>query len=105
MPRDLTSFFYPKSVAVIGASRSSEKVGAIILKNIINSGFAGKIYPVNPKTDVINNLKCFKDAASLPEAPDLAIVATPAAQVLEALQELGQKGTKNVVVIASGFKA
>ena len=104
MPRDLTSFFYPKSVAVIGASRSPEKVGAIILKNIIDSNFKGAIYPVNPKADVINNLKCFKDVASLPEAPNLAIIATPAAQVLEALDELGIKGTKNVVVIASGFK-
>ncbi|OGL87171.1 hypothetical protein A3I40_00780, partial [Candidatus Uhrbacteria bacterium RIFCSPLOWO2_02_FULL_48_12] len=104
MPKDLTSFFYPKSVAIIGASRSPEKVGAIVLKNIISSGFAGKIYPVNPNADTINNLKCFRDTASLPETPDLTVIATPAGQILEVIQELGKKGTKNVVVIAAGFK-
>ena len=104
MPKDLTALFSPKSVCVIGASRSPEKVGEIILKNIINSKFTGKIYPVNPNVETINDLKCYPDVKSLPEIPDLAIIAIPAAVVLEELERIGEKGIKNVIVITSGFK-
>ena len=104
MVKDLTSFFNPKSVAVIGASRNARKVGAVILKNIIKSKFKGKVYPVNPQARKINGLKCFPDITSLPMAPDLAIVAVPAPLVLPTLNQIGAKGTKNVVVIAAGFK-
>lgn len=104
MPKDLTSLFSPKSVCVIGASRSPEKVGEIILKNIINSKYAGEIYPVNPNVETINDLKCYPDVKSIPEIPDLAIIAIPAAFVLEELEQIGEKGIKNVIVITSGFK-
>jgi acetate---CoA ligase (ADP-forming) len=104
MPRELTALFYPKSVAVIGASRAPEKLGAIVLKNIINSGFSGKIYPVNPNTDSINDLECFSDIQSIPEIPELGVVALPASQVADAIKHLGAKGTKNAVVYAAGFK-
>jgi len=104
MPKDLTSLFSPKSVCVIGASRSPEKVGEIILKNIINSKYKGKIYPVNPHVEMINDLKCYPDVKSIPEIPDLAIIAIPAAFVLDELKQIGEKGTKNVIVITSGFK-
>lgn len=63
MPKDLSALFSPKSVCVIGASRSPEKVGEIILKNIINSKFTGKIYPVNPNIETINDLKCSSELA------------------------------------------
>jgi len=102
--RDLTNFFSPKSVAVIGASRTPEKVGAIVLKNIIDSKFPGKIYPVNPNVININNIPCFPDILSLPEVPDLALLALPVTLVLDTLNQLGQKGVKNVVVYAAGFK-
>ncbi|MFH1407466.1 MAG: acetate--CoA ligase family protein [Patescibacteria group bacterium] len=104
MPRDLTTFFYPKSIAVIGASRSPQKVGNIILKNIINSKFKGKIYPVNPNTDRIDNLKSYKDIKNLPETPELAILAVPSLSVLDILKQCGDKKIKNVVVVAAGFK-
>jgi len=104
MPQDLATFFYPKSVAVIGASRSPEKVGAIVLKNILNSKFRGKIFPVNPNTDKINNLKCYKGVEDIPETPELAVIATPASSVLEILEQCGKKEIKNVVVVAAGFK-
>ena len=104
MHRDLKLFFHPKSIAVIGASRSPKKVGAIILKNVITSKFSGKIYPVNPKAKILGKLPCYKDIPSLPITPDLAVIATPAPLVISTLKELGEKGTKNVVVIAAGFK-
>lgn len=104
MAKDLTNLFCPKSVAIIGASRSPQKVGAVVTKNIIESKFPGKIYPVNPNTDTINNLTCFKNVASLPEIVDLALLAIPATQVLPVLNEIGEKGIQNVVVLAAGFK-
>lgn len=104
MPLDLTKLLSPASIAIIGASRSPEKVGAIILKNIRESKFAGKIYPVNPNTATIDDLQCFPDIKNLPEAVDLAVIALPAPAVSATIQELGEKGIKNVVVISAGFK-
>jgi len=74
------------------------------LKNISDSGYTGKVYPVNPNSTNINELKCYANFNELPETPDLAVVAIPAAAVLQILEEIGQKGTKNVVVITAGFK-
>lgn len=104
MTKDLTALFSPKSVCVIGASRDPGKVGAIVLKNIIDSGFKGKIYPVNPNTGELDDLNCFKDVASLPEVPDLAVIAIPAQGVCDVLTEVGEKGIKNAVVFSAGFK-
>ncbi len=104
MPTELVSFFYPKSVAIIGASRSPEKLGTIILKNIRESGFTGKIYPVNPHADSINDIKAYPDITKLPETPELVIISIPSCQVVEVLKQVGEKGTKNVVVLSAGFK-
>ena len=104
MAKDLTGLFSPKSVCVIGASRTPGKVGAIVLKNIINSGFTGKIYPVNPNINELDDLNCFRDVASLPQIPDLAVIAIPATAVPKVLTEVGEKGIKNAVVFSAGFK-
>lgn len=102
--RNLSGLFTPKSVAVVGASQSPEKVGAIVLKNVIDSKFPGKIYPVNPHADKIGDLICYKDIQSLPETPDLAILAIPAPLIIETLDQLAAKSIKNAVVFAAGFK-
>lgn len=104
MPKDLRGLFSPRSVTVIGASKSSGKVGAIVLKNILDSGFKGAVYPVNPKETEITGLKCFPNVDSLPEVPDLAVFAIPSATVLTVLEEIGQKGIKNAVIFSAGFK-
>lgn len=104
MTRDLHGLFSPNSIAVVGASNSPEKVGAIALKNIIASGFKGKIYPINPKDGTIGDLKCYTDINSLPEVPDLAVVAIPSPVVLDVLNSIGEKGIKNVVIFSAGFK-
>lgn len=104
MSKDLTRLFAPNSIAVIGASRSPEKVGSIVIKNIISSKFQGRIFAVNPNAQNINDIQCYPDVLSLPEVPDLAIIAIPAASVIEVLSQIGEKGVKNVVVFSAGFK-
>lgn len=104
MVRNLTQLFSPGSIAVIGASQSPEKVGAVVLKNILNSGFKGQIYPVNPHLADINHLKCYPDVRSLPEIPDLAVIAIPAAIVVSIIKDIREKGIKNIVILSSGFK-
>ena len=100
----LDKFFNPSSVAVIGASRQKGKVGFDILANLVAAGFEGAIYPVNPKADEVLGLKCYPDIASLPKAPDLAVIVLPAPLVPEAIGALGDKGTQAAVVISAGFK-
>ncbi|RLE93975.1 MAG: acetyl CoA synthetase [Thermoprotei archaeon] len=96
--------FFPKSVAVIGASRSPGKIGHEILRNIIEYGYEGKIYPVNPKADEILGLKCYKSILEIPEPVDLAVISIPAKYVPVALEECGKKGVKAAAIISSGFK-
>ena len=91
-------------MAVLGASRDEKKIGHIVLKNIIDSGFTGKIFPVNPNSQDILNLKCYTDYTDLPQVPDLAIISLPVALVIPLLQTIADKGTKNIVVFSAGFK-
>ncbi len=104
MGKNLESMFCPKSIAVIGASQTPEKVGAIVLNNIISSKFTGQIYPVNPNDQEINGLKCYPDVNSLPEVVELAVIAIPSTSVNATLTQIGEKGIKNVVVFSAGFK-
>jgi acetyltransferase len=100
----LNEMFSPKVIAVIGASESPQKVGAIALKNIIESGYSGKVFPVNPHASSIGDLKCFPNVASLPESSDLAVIAIPAGLVINELKECGESGIKNIVIFSAGFR-
>ncbi|MEM4441673.1 MAG: acetate--CoA ligase [Ignisphaera sp.] len=104
MDKSLEYLFKPKSVAIIGASREPGKVGHAILKNIIESGYKGEIYPVNPKADKILGLDVYKSVSEIPGDIDLAVIVVPAQVVLSTLEECGKKGVKHVVVITAGFK-
>jgi acetyl coenzyme A synthetase (ADP forming)-like protein len=99
----LDTFFNPKSVAVIGASREEKKIGHIILKNFIN-GFKGKIFPINPKADEIEGLKCYPKISEINEEIDLAVIAIPAQFVPDVLEECGRKGVKSAIIVSGGFK-
>lgn len=107
-PEDATSlgvFFTPKSVAVIGASREPGKVGHDILKNLIDTGFEGPIYPVNPKADEVLGLQAHPDMASIPaDSVDLAVIVIPSKYVLAAIDQCAEKGVKGVIIISAGFK-
>jgi len=100
----LRNFFCPGSVAVIGASREEEKVGHIILDNIINSGYKGKLFPVNLKADEIHGIKCYPSVLNVPGDIDLAIIVIPAQFVLQVLEECSKKNTKWSIIISAGFK-
>ena len=100
----LEAFFKPNAVAIIGASQSPGKLGYTVLANIIESGFRGGIYPINPKASQIYGLQAYPSLADLPEVPDLAVIVIPYNYVPGALKECGEKGTKAVVVISAGFR-
>lgn len=101
---DLNGFFNPRSVAIVGASQTPGKIGNAIIKNIVNSGFSGKIYPVNPKAEEIEGLPCYPNISAVKEPVDLALVTIPAARVLDAARECAGQGVKHMVVITAGFK-
>ena len=101
--KDLKGVFYPQSVAVIGASANPAKIGFQILQNIIESGFAGEIYPVNPKEDIIQGKKAYPSVEDVPGQVDLAVVAIPAKFVVATMQDCARKGIKNISIITSGF--
>jgi acetyltransferase len=98
------SFFNPKSVAIVGASRQKGKVGYEILSNMIEAGYKGKIYPVNPNADTIEGLKCFPDLKSIGQIPDLVIIVVPANVVGVVMQQCATVGVKSVIVITAGFR-
>lgn len=101
--RNLNYIFAPSSVALIGASQTPGTVGNVLASNLFSAGFKGKIFPVNPKYKTIEGVATYPDIASLPQAPDLAVIATPPDTVPELVAELGKRGTKAAVVITAGF--
>ena len=101
--RNLEFAFQPKSVALIGASAQSGSVGLTVLRNLRTAGFAGSIWMVNPNHAEVDGARCYPDAASLPETPDLAVIATPTHTVPSIVTELGRKGTRAAVVLTAGL--
>jgi acyl-CoA synthetase (NDP forming) len=106
LPMDIERFnplFQARSVALIGASSSPRKWGHVMLKNLINGGFPGNIYPINPDSDELLGKKVYKTLEAVPETPDLAIIVVPTKAILEAVQDCVDKGVKAAVVITAGF--
>jgi len=101
--KKLSAILRPKSIAVIGASTSPDKLGHEIMKNILDSGFQGAVYPINPKADAILDLPCHVSVKDIAEAPDMAVIIIPARFVPQAVEECGQKGVKGAVIITGGF--
>jgi acetyltransferase len=101
--RNLSSFFAPKSVALIGASRTLTSVGAVVARNLIEDGFAGKVMLVNPHGGELFGHPLHPDLGSLPEMPELAVIATPPRTVPDLIGELGELGTRAAVVLTAGF--
>ncbi|MGB4593160.1 MAG: acetate--CoA ligase family protein [Coriobacteriia bacterium] len=100
----LEGFFSPRSVAVVGVSRDEEKVGHAIFDNVLRGGFAGAVYPVNPRADEIHGHRCYPSLAALPVTPDLAVIVVPASAVNAVLEECGAVGTTSAIIISAGFK-
>lgn len=100
----LEMFFDPGAVAVIGASESPGKLGNQVLANLIESGFPGRIYPINPKAKEILGLACFPSVLDVPGSVDLVVIVVPAKFVPGVLEESGKKGAKGAIIITAGFK-
>ncbi len=100
---DLASLLNPRSIAILGASADFTRVNGRTLKYLLEKGYRGKIYPVNPKYSNIGGLPCYGAIDALPEAADLAVIALPAALVAAAVRDLGVRGVKSAVVFSSGF--
>ena len=101
---DISFFFNPKSIAVIGASSTPGKVGFNVLKNIIESKYSGKLYPINPKAKEILGNKAYKSVLDVPEEIEIAIFVIPGKFVNQIAEDCGKKGIKGLVVITAGFK-
>ena len=101
--RNLEHVLAPRSVAVIGASTERGSVGNVLTENMLGGGFAGEVYLVNPHHELIGGRRCYPDVASLPAAPELAVIATPPDTLSDIIGELGRKGTRAAVVITAGL--
>jgi acetyl coenzyme A synthetase (ADP forming)-like protein len=101
---ELSGFFAPESVAVVGVGREAGGVGRSVFRNLIASGFPGALYPLNPKLTEVEGRPCYPRASALPTVPDLAVIAVPAAVVAGVVREFGEAGTRCAIVISAGFK-
>ncbi|MBD3215525.1 MAG: CoA-binding protein [Candidatus Lokiarchaeota archaeon] len=101
---DISYFFNPKSIAVIGASETEGKVGNTVLQNIINSGYKGEIYPINPGHKRILDLKAYQSVLDVPDEIEIAIFVIPSKFVVDVAKECGEKGVKGLIIISAGFK-
>ena len=102
---DFQKFFNPGQIAIIGVSTGEYKLGGMsFLIKLQESGFAGKLYPINPKAKQIRNLKAYPDLLSLPEVPDLAIVCVAARFVPDILEDCARIGLNHIHILTSGFK-
>ena len=101
---DLTPFFEPSGVAVIGASSNPRKLSYGILRNLINSRYTGAVYPVNPGAAEILGKPCYADIAAVPDPVELAVLVIPAGATLQTLTDCGERGIKAAIIISGGFK-
>jgi acetyl coenzyme A synthetase (ADP forming)-like protein len=100
----MTRMFRPRGIAVIGASEQDGKIGNSVMKNLVNGGFEGEIYPINPKAETILGKKVYKDVSDLPDGEvDLAVFCIPAKFVVDTIAKVGDKGIAAAVLIPSGF--
>lgn len=99
----LQKFFDPNSVAIIGASSDSDKLGGRVVRFLLNAGFEGKIFPINPKSETVQGLRAYPSLAEVPQAVDQALIIVPAARAQDALQDCVRYGIRHVQVLSSGF--
>ena len=99
----LDALFRPKKVAVIGASTKELSIGNRVLKNLVDFGFKGEIYPINPKADEVRGIKAYKSIMDCPDNIDVVHMVIPAKFVPQAVEDCGKKGVKNIIINSGGF--
>jgi len=102
--KQLNHVFYPRAIAVIGASDNPRKVGSMGVRSLVEGGFEGKIYPVNPDLSELFGLKAYPSVKAIPGEVDLAIIAIPAQLTLPVIEECVAKGIRAIIMFTSGFK-
>ncbi len=99
----LDSLFRPKSVAVIGASTKDLSIGNRVIKNLVDFGFTGTVYPINPSADEVRGIKAYKSILDCPDNIDVVHMVIPAKFVPQAVEECGTKGVKHIIINSGGF--
>jgi acetate---CoA ligase (ADP-forming) len=102
-PADLRRLFYPRSIAVLGASGTEGKLGYNVMRNLVSHGFRGRIYPINPKSSEVQGVKAYRSVVDVPGPIDLAVVIVPAEAAPAAIEECCKKGIRFLVVETAGF--
>ncbi|MHC4482674.1 MAG: acetate--CoA ligase family protein, partial [Planctomycetota bacterium] len=102
--KNVESIMNPTSIAVVGATNRPGSVGLAVFRNILNAGFEGVLYPVNPKAKAVQSVKAYPKLTDIPDEVDLAVVIVPAEIVCSILEEAGHKQVKGAIVITAGFK-
>jgi len=100
----LKYLLYPRSIAIVGASRKQGSIGQLIVEQIVHNNFSGVIYPINPNADSVMSVRTYPKIADVPGEVDMAIIAVPAHLVAGVADECGQKGVRAIVVISDGFR-
>ena len=103
MSSALASLLSPRAIAIVGASDSPARIGGRPLRYMLEAGFGGTIYPVNPSRETVQGVKAWPSLAALPEAPDVAILAVPADATEKAVAECAARGVKSAIVFSAGF--
>ncbi len=104
MKRILDKFFYPKSIAIVGATEKPEKIGFAVLRNLLAGGYQGAVYPVNPKYNQLQGQQCYARLKDLPQSPELVIFALPAVHVPPLMKECKRIKSECAIVMSAGFK-
>ncbi|MEQ1905433.1 MAG: acetate--CoA ligase family protein [Pirellulaceae bacterium] len=102
--KNLDKLFRPRNVAVIGASEKATNIGSAVVKNLLSGGFAGQIFPVNPKYSQVHGLRCYPQIFDATQPIDLAVVCTPAGIVPDIVEQCGAAGIRGLLIITAGFR-
>jgi len=101
--RSMRTILFPERVAIIGASRREESIGALVMRNILAAGYQGELYPIHRVADRIQGLTAYPSIHDVPEPVDLAVVVVPAAQAIDVVKDCGKAGVKALLVMSAGF--
>ena len=104
MTKNIEAIMSPKSIAVVGATNRPGSVGRAVFRNILEAGFQGILYPVNPKAKSVHSVKAYAKLTDIPDEVDLAVIIVPAKYVNEVMEQAGAKKVKGAIVITAGFK-
>ena len=100
----LESILAPRRIALVGISINPNSVSRKVLSNLVNGGFDGVVYPINAKHEAVSGIRCYPDVGDLPETPDMAIICSPASEVLDWVVKCGQAGIRGAIIMSAGFR-